>query len=144
MGTCARCGKEFGFFSTQFNSETVYDTEFHCNLTLNAKYPSNPYRKKKLCGECYKAVYENSDLPEAENLVRAGRYEDAAKKYELLGMWDKAGDCRRMANPSHDEKIVTKEIIKEKQVIVKIRCPYCKNLYEETLDKCPHCGARQN
>ena len=35
-----------------------------------------------------------------------------------------------------------KEIIREKEVIVKIRCPYCKNLFNETLDKCPHCGAR--
>jgi hypothetical protein len=35
-----------------------------------------------------------------------------------------------------------KEIIREKEVIVKIRCPYCKNPYNETLDKCPYCGAR--
>lgn len=33
------------------------------------------------------------------------------------------------------------EIIKEKQVIIKIRCPYCHKTYEETLDKCPNCGA---
>ena len=38
--------------------------------------------------------------------------------------------------------IKEKEIIREKEVIIKIRCPYCKNLYPETLDKCPHCGAR--
>jgi len=38
--------------------------------------------------------------------------------------------------------IVEKDIIREKEVIVKIRCPYCKNLYNETLDKCPYCGAR--
>jgi hypothetical protein len=31
-----------------------------------------------------------------------------------------------------DEEPRVKEIIKEKQVIVKIRCQYCKNLYEET------------
>jgi hypothetical protein len=31
-------------------------------------------------------------------------------------------------------------IIKEKE-IVKIRCPYCGNLYDGSLDKCPHCGA---
>ena len=43
-----------------------------------------------------------------------------------------------------EEKIVKeKEIIKEKEVIVKIRCPYCHNLYDETLDKCPHCGAKR-
>jgi rubrerythrin len=33
--------------------------------------------------------------------------------------------------------IKEKEIIKE---IVKIRCPYCNNLYDEKEDKCPHCG----
>jgi len=43
-----------------------------------------------------------------------------------------------------EEKLVKeKEIIKEKEVIVKIRCPYCHNLYDETLDKCPHCGAKR-
>jgi len=36
---------------------------------------------------------------------------------------------------------VTKEGQDEKHVIIKIRCPYCKNVYDETLDKCPHCGA---
>jgi len=30
-----------------------------------------------------------------------------------------------------------KEIVKE--VIVKVRCPYCQSLYDETLDKCPYC-----
>jgi len=37
-------------------------------------------------------------------------------------------------------------IIKEKEIIreiVKIRCPYCGNLYDEKLDKCPHCGGKK-
>ena len=33
--------------------------------------------------------------------------------------------------------IKEREIIKE---IVKIRCPYCNNLYDEKEDKCPYCG----
>jgi hypothetical protein len=33
-----------------------------------------------------------------------------------------------------------REIIKEKEVIVKVRCSYCHKLYDETLDKCPNCG----
>jgi uncharacterized membrane protein len=33
-----------------------------------------------------------------------------------------------------------KEIIRE---IVKIRCPYCGNLYDEDQDKCPYCGAKR-
>jgi hypothetical protein len=79
-------------------------------------------------------------MEEAEKLERVGRYEAAAIKYEKLEMWDKAGECRRTAKTNYDEKLMAKEIIREKQVIVKIRCPYCKNLYEETYDKCPHCG----
>jgi len=36
-----------------------------------------------------------------------------------------------------------REIIREKEVIVKIRCPYCRGTYDETLDECPHCGAKR-
>jgi hypothetical protein len=36
--------------------------------------------------------------------------------------------------------IKEKETIREREVIIKIRCPYCHNPYDETLDKCPHCG----
>lgn len=38
----------------------------------------------------------------------------------------------------------TPVIIREKEIIreiVKIRCRHCGNLYLETLDKCPSCGA---
>ncbi len=37
-------------------------------------------------------------------------------------------------------------VVKEKEIIreiVKIRCPYCGNLYDEKLDKCPHCGGKK-
>jgi len=37
-------------------------------------------------------------------------------------------------------------IIKEKEIIreiVKIRCSYCGNLYDEKLDNCPHCGGKK-
>jgi hypothetical protein len=34
-----------------------------------------------------------------------------------------------------------KEIVREKEVIVKVRCLYCKKTYDETLDRCPNCGA---
>lgn len=36
-----------------------------------------------------------------------------------------------------------KEIIREKEVIIKIRCEYCKRPFDETLDVCPSCGARR-
>ena len=41
-----------------------------------------------------------------------------------------------------DQPIVReREIIRE---IVKIRCPYCGNLYEEKDDKCPYCGGKKD
>ncbi|MCK4320386.1 hypothetical protein KAW11_02120 [Candidatus Bathyarchaeota archaeon] len=46
---------------------------------------------------------------------------------------------------STQEKGITAQIVKEKEtvkeVIVKTRCPYCRKLYDESNDKCPHCGA---
>jgi rRNA maturation endonuclease Nob1 len=36
---------------------------------------------------------------------------------------------------------IREEIVK-KEVIVKVRCSYCDNQFDETLDKCPHCGAK--
>jgi DnaJ-class molecular chaperone len=48
-------------------------------------------------------------------------------------------------NASRDQNTqstVTKEIIKEKEVVTRVRCPYCHGAYNETLDTCPHCGAK--
>lgn len=46
------------------------------------------------------------------------------------GMWP--------TTPQNQPTIKEREIIRE---IIKIRCPYCGNLYDETADKCPNCGA---
>jgi len=43
---------------------------------------------------------------------------------------------------NNNQSVVTKEIIKEKEVITKVRCPYCHGAYDEISDKCPHCGAK--
>jgi len=40
------------------------------------------------------------------------------------------------------QTIKEKEIIRSKEVIVKIRCSYCKTLYNETMGECPNCGAK--
>jgi hypothetical protein len=48
-------------------------------------------------------------------------------------------------NASRDQKsqsVATKEIIKEKEVVTRIRCIYCHGAYNELLDTCPHCGAK--
>ena len=38
-------------------------------------------------------------------------------------------------------QVVEREVIRE---VVKIKCPYCGQLYDQSLDKCPNCGARRS
>jgi predicted transcriptional regulator len=45
-------------------------------------------------------------------------------------------------SPENVAQSTIKEIIRETKVIVKIRCQYCRNTYEEIRDKCPYCGAK--
>ena len=42
-----------------------------------------------------------------------------------------------------NQAVSQKEIIKEKEVIIKVRCNYCQTPFDETLDNCPNCGARR-
>ena len=40
-----------------------------------------------------------------------------------------------------NQQVREREIVRE---IVKIRCSYCGNLYDEKYDKCPHCGGKKS
>jgi len=54
----------------------------------------------------------------------------------------KSNEKGRWQTPSETQPTIKeREIIRE---IVKIRCPYCSNLYDETEDKCPHCGGKKS
>jgi len=54
-----------------------------------------------------------------------------------------ASDANYCPKCGADPRSRAKEIVKEKEVIIKIRCRYCSNLFDESLDKCPHCGAKR-
>ena len=43
--------------------------------------------------------------------------------------------------PSETQQRVIREEVVKKEVIVKVRCSYCHAQFDETLDKCPNCGA---
>jgi hypothetical protein len=60
-------------------------------------------------------------IERAENLERAGRYEDAATKYEELKMWDKAGDCRRMSKTNY---VVSANVNIGKNGTISMECPH--------------------
>ena len=61
-------------------------------------------------------------IAEAQNLEKAGRYEDSAEKYDELRMWDKAGDCRRMAKTNY---VVSANVNIGKAGAISMDCPYC-------------------
>ena len=77
---------------------------------------------------------------ELDSIAKDGRGQ------ELLGRrFDKKEILSITQNASRDQinqSVVTKEIIKEKEVVTRIRCPYCHGAYNEVLDNCPHCGAK--
>lgn len=85
---------------------------------------------------------------------------DDGKGKELLGRRIKKNEWRKMAhetrkktpeissvqktgNRTELKATIEKEIIKEKEVIIKIRCSYCRNIYDESLDKCPYCSGKR-
>ncbi len=66
------------------------------------------------------------------------------KGIELLGKRLTKKQIRSMTQDDFDEheKAVTKEIIREKEVITRVVCPYFHSPFDETLEKCPTCGAK--
>jgi hypothetical protein len=76
----------------------------------------------------------------AENLMKAGRYEEAAKYYEQFEMWNEAGECRRLARTTY---VVAADVRVGKDGI-SVNCPHCGS--SERLESkasevvCRHCG----
>jgi len=53
---------------------------------------------------------------------------------------------RLLRKPRETQPPKGASVIREREVIrqiVKIRCPYCGKLYDETYDNCPHCGGKK-
>lgn len=57
-------------------------------------------------------------------------------KHEILEITSRERDNQKK------QSVITKEIIKEKEIVTKVRCTYCHGTYNELLDSCPHCGAK--
>jgi len=53
---------------------------------------------------------------------------------------------RTLRKPAQSLSEEPAAVVKEREIIreiVKIRCPYCNNLYDEKYDKCPYCGGKR-
>lgn len=67
----------------------------------------------------------------AENLEKAGRFEESARQYEDLGLWSKAGEIRNKG--THH--------VREREIVL-IKCSYCGSLNPQGTLKCSSCGGR--
>jgi len=68
-----------------------------------------------------------------------------AQRDKVLAITIKETDLEAVETPKqYSQENITHHTIKEKIVIreiVKIKCSYCGSLYEQTSNRCPHCGA---
>jgi transposase-like protein len=82
-------------------------------------------------------------VTEIEKLKTAGRYEEAALRYEELEMLDKAGECRRMAKASH---AISAKVKTGKVITISMECPYCsasQPLSSKNKEvTCKYCGKK--
>jgi DNA-directed RNA polymerase subunit RPC12/RpoP len=91
-----------------------------------------------------------------KHLVTARRFEDAAKLYEKLGMYEEAGKVRakggeisvKRTEVSVDLNTLLREV-KEGGIVVVYRCPNCggkvkvsKETSVDSLKYCEHCGSK--
>ena len=101
----------------------------NCREEILQKDPNKcPY-----CGSTNLASIEDvvpEVLAEIEKLKKAGKYEEAALKYEELGMWDKAEEIRNI----NMGKVST----------INMECPHCGSsqplFSKNNMVKCEQCG----
>ena len=68
------------------------------------------------------------------------------KGKEYFGKELKPEFWSRLAFEGRAELEEKRRVVKEREIIreiVKVRCPFCHNLYNESYDKCPHCGGHR-
>jgi uncharacterized CHY-type Zn-finger protein len=135
---CAKCGQEK-------NKDNLLDVKLKGAQTL-------------VCADCYSKLRE--EYRHVRSCEDCGHWkEEFCKKLKepltpntVIGYKDffaQAEGCEHYITTEEYQKARVgkrkdeeKQSVKEKEIIVKIRCSQCRNLYDETLDKCPHCGAK--
>jgi hypothetical protein len=96
-------------------------------------------KQQRICYNCF----QKEILDKQGNCPYCGKPMSA---YETIGIhisndkWYHKACADKMEHERSHSPIIEKETIKE---IVKIRCPFCANLYDEKIDKCPHCGGNR-
>lgn len=134
-----------GFYLIQ----VIRGKPFHVDLSW-AGDPS-----AKLGGYFWEGLARAVRLMVVQHPITAGRFEDAAKLYEELGMCKEAGNVRARSNEIRIKKTeVSVDLnsllaqLKEGGIVVVYSCPHCggklrvsKDTNIESLKHCEHCDA---
>ena len=96
----------------------------------------------EMCPYCHSKnlISDETASQEAEQLAKAGQYEEAALAYERFDMWDEAKNCRLLARRKHAAPADFQVAAIEK---ITLKCPHCgfsqtlaSRAPEETCDRC--------
>lgn len=120
---CPLCGSKQLEFDVEYGSVQDYIYCLDCNSKWEIDWKGEEFKIE------YIILLETED-PEKQALK--------GKRYPPE-FW------QRMASQTQETQLNTKEkeVIRETQIIIKIRCSYCGQLYDEALDACPNCGAKR-
>jgi len=70
----------------------------------------------------------------------ANQYQIGIKELPTAPSSSHSEDIAAVRKNTERHTAVKTTIIREREII-KIRCPHCHGLYDESYDRCPHCGA---
>jgi len=113
---CPLCGSKLLEFDVEYGSVQDYIYCLECNAKWEIDWKGEDFKVE------YIILLETGD----------------AEKQGLKGEKHSPEFWQRMASQTKE-----KEVIRETQVIIKIRCQYCGKPYDEALDTCPNCGAKR-
>lgn len=104
----------------------------------------------------FERIYKKTLLKKARILLQVKRFEEAAKIYEDLGMYNEAGNARNKNNKlsikNTEIKVDLNKLlnqIKDDRLVIVYRCPHCgaplkvnKESNVESISTCNHCNTR--
>jgi len=138
---CSICGKEVKVMDV-FRIDnpkvcmivTKYSTgekQYYCRNCVQKEILD---KQKGTCPHCHKPMIFGKDAF-SEYFVH-----DAFQQY-ADNKWYHKSCLEHMSILAQQHPAIEKTITKE--VIIKVRCRYCNNVFDETLDKCPYCGGKR-
>jgi len=112
---------------------------------IRCKFSTFIGKDRAICSRCGAEWHINYGLT-GFKWAKLEKESHDGKGREYLGKELKPEFWARLAFEGRASLEEKRRVVKEREIIkeiVKIRCPFCQNLYNELYDKCPHCGGHR-